>query len=132
MLSIGSASLYMSPSRKEAVSFSSELDYSTIGIFIKNPDQVYNFVAYLAPLSYWSWVSISLFLFLFSIILFTMARLVREPFKMSIFESLEIVTLAFLLKESTFKPSYLTMQLLLFRYNYFKNEHSFYLLKNIF
>ena len=106
----------MSTSRKEAVSFSSELDYGTIGIFIKNPDNVYNFVAYLAPLSYWSWASITLFLFLFSIILFTMARLVKEPMEMSIFESFETVIIAFLLKESAFKPSYLTMRLLLVRY----------------
>ena len=108
----------MSASREEAVVFSSELDYGTIGIFIKNPDNVYNFTAYLAPLTNWSWVSITLFLFLFSIVLFTMARLVKEPFKISILESFETVTFAFLLTDSPFKPSCLTTQILLVRYDY--------------
>ena len=107
----------MSASRKEAVSFSSELDYGTMGIFIKNPDNVYNFTAYLAPLTYWCWVSITLFLLLFSLVLFTMARLVKEPFKISILESFETVTFAFLLTDSPFKPSCLTMQILLARYD---------------
>ena len=122
----------MSPSRKEAVSFSSELDFGTMGIFIKNPDNVYNFTAYLAPLTYWSWVSISLFLFVFSIVLFAMARLVKEPFKISILESFETVTFAFLLTDSPFKPSCLTMQILLVRYDYLykKNDDNF--LKNVF
>ena len=121
----------MSPSRKEAVSFSSQLDYGAMGLFIKNPDNVYNFTAYLAPLSYWSWVSISLFLFLFSMVLFTMARLVKEPFKISILESFETVTFAFLLTDSPFKPSCLTMQILLVRYDYLykKNDDNF--LKNV-
>ena len=88
----------MSKSRAEVVSFSTKLDYGTMGIFIKNPDNVYNYFAYLEPLSYWSWVSVTLFLFMFSIILFTMARLVKEPFTMSIVESLETIILAFLLK----------------------------------
>ena len=107
----------MSASRKEAVSFSSELDYGTMGIFIKNPDNVYNFTAYLAPLTYWCWVSITLFLLLFSLVLFTMARLVKEPFKISILESFETVTFAFLLTDSPFKPSCLTMKILLARYD---------------
>ena len=122
----------MSASRKEAVSFSSELDYGTIGIFIKNPDNVYNFTAYLAPFTYWSWVSITLFLLLFSIVIFAMARLVKEPFKISILESFETVTFAFLLTDSPFKPSCLTMQILLVRYDYLykKNDDNF--LKNVF
>ena len=122
----------MSASRKEAVSFSSELDYGTMGIFIKNPDNVYNFTAYLAPLTYWSWVSITLFLLLFSIVLFAMARLVKEPFKISILESFETVTFAFLLTDSPFKPSCLTMQIMLVRYDYLykKNDDNF--LKNVF
>ena len=122
----------MSASREEAVVFSFELDYGTIGIFIKNPDNVYNFTAYLAPLTYWSWVSISLFLFVFSIVLFAMARLVKEPFKISILESFETVTFAFLLTDSPFKPSCLTMQILLVRYDYLykKNDDNF--LKNVF
>ena len=117
-LSIAPASIFMSPARGEAVSFSFELDFGTIGIFIKNPDNVYNLTAYLAPLTYWSWVSISLFLLLFSIVLFTMARLVKEPFKISILESFETVTFAFLLTDSPFKPSCLTMRILLVRYDY--------------
>ena len=107
----------MSASREEAVVFSSELDYGTIGIFIKNPDNVYNFTAYLAPFTYWSWVSITLFLLLFSIVIFAMARLVKEPFKISILESFETVTFAFLLTDSPFKPSCLTMQIVLIRYD---------------
>ena len=107
----------MSASREEAVVFSFELDYGTIGIFIKNPDNVYNFTAYLAPFTNWSWVSITIFLFLFSIVLFTMARLVKEPFKISILESFETVTYAFLLTDSPFKPSCLTMKILLARYD---------------
>ena len=105
----------MSKSRAEVVSFSTKLDYGTMGIFIKNPDNVYNYFAYLEPLSYWSWVSVTLFLLMFSIILFTMARLVKEPFRMSIVESLETIILAFLFKESPFKPSYLATQIVLLR-----------------
>ena len=116
-LSIAPASFFMSASREEAVSFSSELDFGTMGLFIKNPDNVYNFTAYLAPLTYWCWVSITLFLLLFSLVLFTMARLVKEPFKISILESFETVTFAFLLTDSPFKPSCLTMKILLARYD---------------
>ena len=117
----------MSALRKEAVSFSSELDYGTIGIFIKNPDNIYNFTAYISPLTYWSWVSITLFLLLFSIVLFAMARLVKEPFKISILESFETVTFAFLLTDSPFKPKCLTMQILLVRYDYLykRNDDNF-------
>ena len=116
----------MSKSRAEVVSFSTKLDYGTMGIFIKNPDNVYNYFAYLEPLSYWSWVSVTLFLFMFSIILFTMARLVKEPFRMSMVESLETIILAFLFKESPFKPSYLATQIVLLRYLHnFKSKKGF-------
>ena len=108
----------MSPTREKAVSFSSELDYGTRSLFIWNPDKVYNLTAYISPLTYWSWVSISLFLFVFSIVLFAMARLVKEPFKISILESFETVTFAFLLTDSPFKPSCLTTQIVLIRYDY--------------
>ena len=117
LFSIGSGSLYMSESRAKVVSFSSKLDYGMMGIFIKNPDNVYNYFAYIEPLSYWSWVSVTLFLFIFSMILFAMARLAKEPFKMSIFESIETVTFAFLFKESPFKPSSLPTQILLIGYD---------------
>ena len=118
LFSIGSGSLYMSKSRAEVVSFSTKLDYGTMGIFIKNPDYFYNYFAYIEPLSYWSWVSVTLFLFIFSFILFAMARLVKESFRMSIFASLETVIFAFLFKESPFKPSYLATKILLVRYDF--------------
>ena len=106
----------------EVVSFSSQLDFGTIDMFIKNPDHVYNVSAYTAPLSFWTWVLITLFFFIFSIILFTVAKLVKEPFKMSIFNSFETVTLAFLLTESPFKPSCMTTRILLVRYEFFKED----------
>ena len=111
---IGTGSLYHTQSRAESVSFSLPLNYASQSIFIKNPANVYNYLAYLEPLTYWSWISILILLFAFSFILFTITKLVKEPVKTSIFESFETVYLAIFLLSSPFKPSYLTTRIVLF------------------
>ena len=111
---IGAATLYHTQSRAESVSFSTPLNYGSQSIYIKNPANVYNYLAYLEPLTYWSWISILILLIAFAFILHTMTRLVKEPIKTSILESLETVYLALFLMSSPFKPSYFTTRIILF------------------
>ena len=90
------------------VSFLSQSIFVSHGIFIKNPEHVYNYVVYLEPLTYWSWMAIVLFLFSFPIFLFTLTRFIQEPEITSIFE-------AFFLMGSQFKPSYSTTRVVFVR-----------------
>ena len=111
---IGAATLYHTQSRAESVSFSTALNYGSQSIYIKNPANVYNYLAYLEPLTYWSWISILIMLIAFAFIIHTMTKLVKEPIKTSIFESFETVYLALFLMSSPFKPSYFTTRIVLF------------------
>ena len=94
--------------REEVVSFSTGLDTISLGFFIKRPSHVYNYTAYLEPLTFWSWVSIIFFLFTSPILLFTMTRLVKEPVRISFIESFEVVYVALISMDSPFKPLYFT------------------------
>ena len=111
---LGAATLYHTQSRAESVSFSTPLNYGSQSIYIKNPANVYNYLAYLEPLTYWSWVSILILLIAFAFILHTMTKLVEDSLKISIFESFETVYLALFLMSSPFKPSYFTTRIVLF------------------
>ena len=111
----GTGSFSYTKQRTEVVSFLSQSQFVSHGIFIKNPEHVYNYTVYLEPLTYWSWVAIALFLFSFPIFLFTMTRLVKEPEITSIFEAFETVFLSFFLMGSQFKPSCMTTRVVFVR-----------------
>ena len=105
---IGIGPLTETLARQQVVSFSKGLDIVSLNFFIKTPSDVYNYTAYLEPLTFWSWVSIIIFLFISPVLLFTMTRLVKEPSRMSFIESFEAVYVALISMDSPFKPLYFT------------------------
>ena len=102
---VGIGSLYVTKLRAEAVSFTVPLVYSAQNIFIKNPSHIYNFTAYLEPLTCWSWISIMIFLLTSPSLLFAITRLGKEPIRTSIMESFEAVYSALIMMDTPFQPS---------------------------
>ena len=116
ILNEGTGPFSFTTERAEAVFFSSISKFVSYGLFIKNPEHVYNYAVYFEPLAYLSWMAIMLFLFLFPIVLFILARLVKEPVTTSIFEAFETVSLAIFVMDSPFKPSCFTTRIVFLRY----------------
>ena len=115
---LATGSLSITISRTEVVSFLVPLDVVSHRLFIKNPSHVYNYTAYLEPLTFWSWVSIGIFLLIAPILLFIMARLVKEPDGTSIIESYEAVYVPLIAMGSQYKPSYFTTRVIFGRYHH--------------
>ena len=113
---VGIGSLYVTKSRAEVVSYTVPLDYSAQRIFIKNPSHIYNYTAYLEPLTCWSWISIMIFLLTSSSLLFAITRLGKEPIRTSIIESFEAVYSALIMMDSPFQPSKFTTKVIFGRW----------------
>ena len=102
---IATTSLFQTRAREEAASFSLPLEYGFQSVFIKNPANVYNYTAYLEPLTYWSWLSIMIFLLVFPILLYVVSRWAKDSSQISMGQSLETVYIALILMGSPFDPS---------------------------
>ena len=102
---VATTSLFQTRAREEAASFSLPLEYGFQSVFIKNPANVYNYTAYLEPLTYWSWLSIMIFLLVFPILLYVVSRWAKDSSQISMGQSLETVYIALILMGSPFDPS---------------------------
>ena len=91
--------------RQEVISFSLPLTFSSFGVFIKNPANIFNYTAYLETLTYWSWLAILVFLMFISISLYAIMRLAEGSLRISFGQNFEAVFRALLLLDSQFALS---------------------------
>ena len=80
------------------------LVFSHLSVFIKNPTNVYNYTAYLEPLTYLSWAIIVVFLFAIPPVLFCVSKFSEEIQGMKLGESYGAVYVALLLLGSSHDP----------------------------
>ena len=113
---IATTSLYHTRAREEDTSFSLPLQFGLQSVFIKNPANIYNYKAYLEPLTYWSWLCIMIFLLVFPILLYVVSRWANDSSKISMGQSLETVYIALIMMGSPFDPSKPSLKFLFGRY----------------
>ena len=97
-------SLIQTVERELATDWTIPLVFSHLSIFIKNPTNVYNYTAYLEPLTYLSWAIIVVFLFAIPPVLFYVSKFAEEIQGMKIEESYGAVYVALLLLGSSHDP----------------------------
>ena len=112
---IAPTSLIHTAEREDAVDFTSPLEFSHKGVFIKNPINVNNWTAYLEPLTNLSWAVITVFYLLAPCALFIISRLSREENKLTLLQSYEAVLVALLLLSSPTCPNKMSTWIVFFR-----------------
>ena len=90
--------------RSQVASFTIPLVFSYQSVFIKNPSNVYNYTAYLEPLTIWSWIVILIFLCVAPIALYGISKM-SEQEEFSILTSFEAVYVALILLGSPKDPN---------------------------
>ena len=109
-------SLIQTTEREADTDWTLPLVFSYQSIFIKNPTSVYNYTAYLEPLTYLSWGIIFLFLIMIPVPLYLVAAYSREKDSLSIGESFGAVYVALLLLGSLNDPGQMSTRIVFFRY----------------
>ena len=112
-LLIAPTSFIQTAERSVAADFVTPLIFSYKSVFIKNPANVYNFTAYLEPLTYLSWTFIGLFFLLVPYCLHMISKLSRE--KMPIIQSFEAIFMSLLLLGSPNDPSKISTRIAFLR-----------------
>ena len=105
---IATTSLFQTRAREQSASFSLPLEYGFQSVFIKNPANVYNYTAYLEPLTNMSWICILVFLFLLPVLVYAVAKSTNDSSSISLGVSFETVYIALILMGSPFNPSKLS------------------------
>ena len=98
-------SLIQTAQRQDAVDFATPLVFSSKGVFIKNPANVYNFTAYLEPLTYLSWALIGVFFLFVPCGLYKISETSKEENDLSLLQSFEAIFAALLFLGSPTDPN---------------------------
>ena len=102
--------------RQDAADFTIPLVFSYKSVFIKNPANVYNFTAYLEPLTYLSWALIAVFILLVPYALYKMSQTSREEKELSVLQSYEAIFASLLLLGSQTDPNNISTRIVFLRY----------------
>ena len=105
ILTIAPASSIQTVEREDAADFTIPLVFSYKSVFIKNPANVYNFTAYLEPLTYLSWALIGVFFLLVPFGLYKMSETSQEEKKLPLLQSFEAIFAALLMLNSQTDPN---------------------------
>ena len=109
--------------RQVATDWTTPLIFSYKSVFIKNPTNVYNFTAYLEPLTYLSWAIIGVFFLLVPYFLYIISSKSKEDQEISLLQSFEAMFMALLLLGSPNDPNRISTRIVFLRYFLKKNGY---------
>ena len=115
IFTIAATSLIQTAERQDAADFTMPLVFGYKSVFIKNPANVYNFTAYLEPLTYLSWALIGVFFLLVPFALYKISELSREDKYLPLLESFEAIFAALLLLGSQTEPNNISTRIIFLR-----------------
>ena len=107
---IATTSLFQTDEREEDASFGLPLKFSYCSLFIKNPAGVYNYTAYLEPVTYLAWGFILLFLLIVPLFIFMIAYGAEE--KISLPWAFENVYVTLIMMGATFNPERISTKII--------------------
>ena len=104
-------SLFQTDEREEDASFGLPLKFSYCALFIKNPAGVYNYSAYLEPVTYLAWGFIFLFLIIVPLFIFFIAYYAPGE-KITLPLAFENVYVTFIMMGATFNPDRISTKII--------------------
>ena len=113
---IATTSLFQTREREEDASFGLPLKFSSQSIFIKNPANVYNYAAYLEPVTNMGWVLILVFFILVPIFIHMVSQWAQEYPGISIGSSYEATLVTLVMMGTPFNPTKISTRVIFGRY----------------
>ena len=107
---VATTSLFQTRGREEDASFTLPLKFSYESFFIKNPAGVYNYSAYLEPVTFLAWGFILLFVLIVPLFIFMIAYGAEE--KISLPLALENVYVTIIMMGATFNPNSISTKII--------------------